>query len=79
MIDDALIEGVQKIANYRLKKKYPLMDENHFSECDVRMVLESLAMILEEYAVQRGQQSNNRINEPRRSKSVYTVPKKRGV
>jgi len=49
MIDDALIEGVQTIANYRIKKAYPLMSENHYSESDVRMILESLAMILEEY------------------------------
>lgn len=49
MIDDALIEGVRKIANYRLKKGYPLMGENHYSEIDVKWILESLAMILEEY------------------------------
>ena len=52
-IDDALIEGVQKIANYRLKKSYPLMSENHYSETDVRWILESLAMILEEYNASR--------------------------
>ena len=48
MIDDALIQGVLKIANYRLKKSYPLLSENHYSESDVRWILESLAMILEE-------------------------------
>ena len=49
MIDDALIQSVQKIANYRLKKNYPLLGETHYSESDVRYILESLAMILEEY------------------------------
>ena len=76
MIDDALIEGVQKIANYRLKKNYPLMGENHFSESDVRYILESLAMILEEYEIQRREQSDNRINESRGSKSVCKISKK---
>uniref|UniRef100_A0A6M3LRQ2 Uncharacterized protein n=1 Tax=viral metagenome TaxID=1070528 RepID=A0A6M3LRQ2_9ZZZZ len=49
MIDDTLVQGVQKIANFRLKKDYPLMSENHYSEYDVKWILESLAMILEEY------------------------------
>ncbi len=53
MIDDALIEGVQKIANFRLKKGYPLMSENHYSENDVKWILESLAMILGEYELRR--------------------------
>lgn len=53
MIDDALIQGVQKIANYRIKKSYPLMSENHYSETDVRMILESLAMILEEHELSK--------------------------
>ena len=52
-IDDVLIKGVRKIANYRIKKAYPLMDENHYSKYDVRMILESLAMILEEYELRR--------------------------
>ena len=76
MIDDALIEGVQKIANFRLKKGYPLMGENHYSENDVRWILESLVMILEEYEIQRRKQSDNRINESRGSKSVCKVSKK---
>lgn len=49
MIDDALIQGVQKIANYRMKKDYPLLSNDHFNESDVRIILESLAMILEEH------------------------------
>uniref|UniRef100_A0A6M3LH72 Uncharacterized protein n=1 Tax=viral metagenome TaxID=1070528 RepID=A0A6M3LH72_9ZZZZ len=49
MIDNALIQGVQKIANYRIKKSYPLMGETHYSESDIKWILESLAMILEEY------------------------------
>ncbi len=53
MIDDALIKGVQKIANYRLKKRYPLMDDNHYSESDVKLVLESLCMLLREYELQK--------------------------
>ena len=53
MIDDALIQGVQKIANYRLKKNYPLMSENHFLESDVKLILESLAMVSEEYELQK--------------------------
>jgi len=76
MIDDALIRGVQKIANYRLKKGYPLMSENHYSESDVKWILESLAMILEEYEIQRREQSDNRINESRGSKSVCKISKK---
>ena len=58
-MDDALVEGVQKIANYRIKKAYPLMGEKHFSTSDVRFILESLAMILEEYEVQREKQGDN--------------------
>ena len=53
MIDDVLIKGVQAIANCWIKKSYPLMGESHFSECDVRIILESLVMILEEYELQR--------------------------
>ncbi len=60
MIDDALIQGVQKIANYRLKKNHPLMGENHFSEYDVEMILESLVMIMEEYELQRTNQKRTR-------------------
>ncbi len=52
-VDDDLIQGVQKIANFRLKKSYPIMGENHYSEHDVRWILESLAMILEEYELRR--------------------------
>ena len=63
MIDDALIQGVQKITNHRLKKNFPLMGENHYSELDVKWILESLAMILEEYEIQRRKQGNNRNNE----------------
>ena len=76
MKDDALIEGVQKIANYRMKKDYPLVSENHYHERDVRIILESLAMILEEYEIQRRKQGDNRDDEPRRSKSVRKVSKK---
>jgi len=76
MIDDALVSGVRKIANYRIKKNYPLMSENHYSEHDVRWILESLAMILEEYEIQRRKQGDNRDDEPRRSKSVRKVSKK---
>ena len=61
MIDDALIQGVQKIANYRLKKGYPLMGENHYSDNDVRWILESLVMILEEYELQRTNTKRTRI------------------
>jgi hypothetical protein len=75
MIDDALIQGVLKIANYRLKKSYPLLSENHYSESDVRWILESLAMILEEYDIQQSTQGNNRKSKSRRSKSVCEVPK----
>ena len=60
MIDDALIQGVQKVANYRIKKNYPLMSENHYSESDVRWILESLAMILEEYELQRTDRKRTR-------------------
>ena len=75
-IDDALIKGVQKITNYRLKKDYPLMDDNHYSESDVKMILESLAMILEEYDFQRRPQSIDKQPKNKRSKSVREVPKK---
>jgi hypothetical protein len=60
MIDDALIKGAQTIANYRMKKSYPLLSENHFSESDVRWILESLAMILEEYELQRTDRKRTR-------------------
>jgi len=60
MIDDALIQGVQKIANYRLKNGYPLMSENHYPEHDVKWILESLAMILEEYELQRTDRKRTR-------------------
>jgi hypothetical protein len=53
MIDDALVEGVQTIANYRMKKDYPLLSEHHYSKSDVRWILESLVMILEEYNASR--------------------------
>jgi hypothetical protein len=59
-IDDALVEGVQTIANYRMKKSYPLLSENHYSELDVKMILESLAMILEEYELQRTNRKRTR-------------------
>ena len=52
-VDEYLIRGVQKIANFRLKKGYPLMGENHYSEHDVKWILESLTMILEEYELQK--------------------------
>jgi len=61
MIDDALIQGVQKIANYRIKKGYPLMSESHYSEHDIRWILESLAMILEEYELQRTDRRRTKI------------------
>lgn len=76
-IDDALIKGVQKIANYRLKKNYPLMDENHYSETDVRYILESLCMLLEEYDIQRRTQSDSKHTKQRRGKSVCKVSKER--
>ena len=76
MIDDALIQGVQKIANYRIKKNYPLLGENHFSKSDIVWILESLAMILEEYEVRRNKQSDNRHDESRGSKSLRKIPKK---
>ncbi len=66
MIDDALIQGVQKIANFRLKKSYPLMSENHYSEYDVKWILESLAMTLEEYGLRRTD-----------TKRTRTVPKEK--
>jgi hypothetical protein len=59
-IDDALVEGVQTIANYRMKKSYPLLSENHYSEHDVKWILESLAMILEEYELQRTDRKRTR-------------------
>jgi hypothetical protein len=75
-IDNALIQGVQKIANYRLKKNYPLMGENHYSESDVKWILESLCMILEEYEVRQSKQRDNRNSKPRRSKGICQVPQK---
>jgi len=76
-MDDALIQGVQKIANYRLKKAYPLMGENHYSESDVRMIIESFLMLMEEwYEVQQRKQGDNRNDEHKRSKSLCEVSKK---
>ena len=68
MIDDALIQGVQKITNYRIKKKYPLMDDNHYSEHDVKWILESLAMILEEW------NGNKRCEKTDREKTNKKAP-----
>ncbi len=75
MIDDALIQGVQKIANCILKKNYPLIGENHFNECDVRIILESLVLLLEEYDIQRRTKSNNHESKSRRGKSICKVSK----
>ena len=49
MIDNAWIEGTQKIANARLKKDYPLMDENHFAEWEVECIIESFLMLVKEW------------------------------
>ncbi len=46
MIDDALIRGVMEFANRRLKNDYPLMGENHFSESDVKVILESFLLLM---------------------------------
>lgn len=40
-MDDVMIQGVRKIANARIRREYPLLD-NHFSEADVRIICESL-------------------------------------
>jgi hypothetical protein len=76
MIDDALILGVQKVANYKMKKDYPLVGENHFHKSDVRMILESLVMILEEYDIQQSAESHNRNSKSTRSKGVCKVSTK---
>ena len=49
MIDEAWVEGVQKIANYRFNKDYPLVGRNHFATSDVKYIIESFLMLLEEY------------------------------
>jgi len=76
MIDNAWIEGTQKIANFRIHKAYPLMSENHFSLIDTQIIVESFLMLMEEYEVQRNKQSDNRNDEHRRSKGVRKVSKK---
>jgi len=66
MIDEVWIKGTQRITNARIKKAYPLMSDNHFSKTDVRLILESYFMLLEEWnEVQRAEQSDNRDNESR--------------
>lgn len=52
-MDDTLIRGVQRITNTKLKREYPLMEAEHYSELDVKLILESLAMILEEYELSK--------------------------
>lgn len=47
MIDDALIEGIQTIANDRISKNYPVMGEHYYKTSDIRIILESLASLLE--------------------------------
>uniref|UniRef100_A0A6M3LJM0 Uncharacterized protein n=1 Tax=viral metagenome TaxID=1070528 RepID=A0A6M3LJM0_9ZZZZ len=77
MIDEVWVKGIQKIANARIKKTYPLMSEKHFSEADAKILLESYLMLKEEwYEFQRSQQSDNRDNEPRRGKRLRKVSKK---
>ena len=49
IVDDTLIQGVQKIANYRIKRDYPLFSDNHFSEVDAKIIVESFLMLLGEY------------------------------
>ncbi len=49
MIANVWIEGTQKIANFRINKDYPLMSENHFSKDDVKYIIESFLMLMEEY------------------------------
>ena len=48
-MNEHIIEGVRKIANYRIKKAYPLLSDNHFSEADTQILIESFLMLLEEY------------------------------
>uniref|UniRef100_A0A6H2A2F6 Uncharacterized protein n=1 Tax=viral metagenome TaxID=1070528 RepID=A0A6H2A2F6_9ZZZZ len=76
MIDNVWLEGTKRLANYNIKKVYPLMGENHYSNLDVKLILESFLMLWRGYEIQRSEQSNNRHDEPRRSKSLRKVPKK---
>lgn len=46
MITDTLVKGVTQIANALIKSDCPLLD-NHFTEYDVRIVLESLEKLQE--------------------------------
>jgi len=41
MFDEKIVEAVTKIANARIKKEYPLRDDNVISEWETRMVLEA--------------------------------------
>ncbi len=76
MIDDALILGVQKVANYKMEKDYPLVGENHFHESDVRMILESLVMILEEYDIQQSAEGTHRNSKSTRGQGFRKVSTK---
>ncbi len=47
MIDDALVQGIMQIANYKTHKKYPMLSEDHYKEDDVKIILESYFELIE--------------------------------
>jgi hypothetical protein len=45
MIDDALIDGIAKIANKRIEKDFPLLGDKYFKSSEVRYIVEAVASL----------------------------------